>query len=157
MNKSEIIGMLTHYYELDLDNCEMSHESWINVVSEALTNPDYLEELKKEYAEYLSAREIIEHTKSFKALQLPQDVREAYELQLQAVVDLEDKVSSELDHNQVEHYNNCYDEVMLALGNAPDGSYSELIFEKGVCWSEEQVSEYLVESMKELTEILFKI
>jgi hypothetical protein len=53
MSKLEIISMLEHYYELDLDNCLMSHKHWVEIVASALTNKDYLKELQAEYKIYL--------------------------------------------------------------------------------------------------------
>jgi hypothetical protein len=50
--KDSIVEMLKHYYETDLDNCTMSHEQWIDKVADALTNPDFLKDFKKEYEEY---------------------------------------------------------------------------------------------------------
>ena len=42
MNKQEIIDNLTYYYEVDLDNCLMTHKDWIEQVANALTDRDYL-------------------------------------------------------------------------------------------------------------------
>ena len=53
MTEQEIIEMLEHYYELDIDNCAMTNKDWIEELANALTNPNYLERLKKNYAEYL--------------------------------------------------------------------------------------------------------
>lgn len=52
MNKEEIIGMLTHYYEIDLENCLVTHEMWVEEIAEALTNKNYLASMVKEYEEY---------------------------------------------------------------------------------------------------------
>ena len=43
---------------------------------------------------------------------------------------------------------------LLALGEEPDGSNSELIYESGICMTEEQVADHLSYSMKQLTEFL---
>jgi len=56
MSKQEIIEILKHFYELDLDNCVMSHEQWINEVAEAATEPDYINKKIKEHKEYLAER-----------------------------------------------------------------------------------------------------
>lgn len=53
MNEKEIIEMLTHYYEVDLGNCLMTHEQWIAEVAKALTDKDYLKNLQEEYKKYL--------------------------------------------------------------------------------------------------------
>jgi hypothetical protein len=53
MNMEEIREKLAHYYELDLNNCLMSHEDWIDELAKALSNPTaYKEEFDKEYEEY---------------------------------------------------------------------------------------------------------
>ena len=57
MTQQEIIDMLTHYYELDLDNCAMTNKEWVKELAKALTEPDYLKKLIKEYKTYLSDRE----------------------------------------------------------------------------------------------------
>jgi len=56
--KSEIIEMLLHLYEVDIDNCTMTSEMWIKQVAEAITNPQYLVNLQNEYKEYLSERQL---------------------------------------------------------------------------------------------------
>ena len=54
MNTKELQEKLSHYYELDLGNCHMTHEDWIQELANALTNPtDYLKGFEKEYKEYL--------------------------------------------------------------------------------------------------------
>tara|TARA_R110002020_G_scaffold245766_3_gene459464 strand:+ start:8350 stop:8529 length:180 start_codon:yes stop_codon:yes gene_type:complete len=51
--QNEIIEQLTRYYELDLDNCCMSHDMWIKELAKAIDNPSkYAEDLKKELKEY---------------------------------------------------------------------------------------------------------
>ena len=32
---------LEYYYELDLNNCTMTHKSWINEITLLMTNEDY--------------------------------------------------------------------------------------------------------------------
>tara|TARA_B110000977_G_C10911703_1_gene429536 strand:+ start:511 stop:900 length:390 start_codon:yes stop_codon:yes gene_type:complete len=54
----EVIQLMTHMFELDIDNCTMTHSQWIAEVAEALTDKNYLSDLVKEYREYLSDREI---------------------------------------------------------------------------------------------------
>lgn len=53
MNKEDIIEMMEHMYELDLDNCLMTHKDWIEQIADALTDKKYLVNLKKEYKGYL--------------------------------------------------------------------------------------------------------
>lgn len=53
MESIEIIAMLEHYYEIDLDNCAMTHKAWIEELSKALTDTNYLNELILNYNEYL--------------------------------------------------------------------------------------------------------
>lgn len=54
MTAKELQEKLSHYYELDLGNCLMTHEDWINELSQALVNPTkYLKGFEKEYEEYL--------------------------------------------------------------------------------------------------------
>ena len=53
MDKQEIIDMLTHFYELDLGNCMMTHKDWVNELAKALTDSEYLNKLKVEYDSYL--------------------------------------------------------------------------------------------------------
>ena len=54
----EVIQLMTHMFELDIDNCTMTHSQWIAEVAEALTDKNYLSDLVKEYRVYLSEREI---------------------------------------------------------------------------------------------------
>jgi len=56
MNKEQIIEMMLYIYEVDLDNCIMTHKAWITEVAEALTDPDYMDYLIKEYEECKEAR-----------------------------------------------------------------------------------------------------
>ena len=54
MTTEELKEKLSHYYELDLGNCHMTHEDWINELAQALVNPTkYLKGFEKEYEEYL--------------------------------------------------------------------------------------------------------
>lgn len=55
--KDKLVEQLKHYYETDLDNCIMSHEQWINVLAQAMTNPKYPEIFALEYEQYLKERE----------------------------------------------------------------------------------------------------
>jgi len=52
--KHQLQEKLSHYYELDLDNCLMTHEDWIQELANALVNPtEYLKSFEEEYKEYL--------------------------------------------------------------------------------------------------------
>ncbi len=55
--ESKIIAKMEHFYELDLDNCIMSHKQWIEELAKALTDPDYLSNFLKDYKGYLEERE----------------------------------------------------------------------------------------------------
>ena len=48
---------LEFYYELDLNNCGMTHKSWINEIALLITNKDYKNEVLKEIKEYKKVRE----------------------------------------------------------------------------------------------------
>lgn len=56
MTEQEIINDLTFYYEVDLDNCTMTHQEWIKVVARALTDKNYLSELMEEIKQYKAER-----------------------------------------------------------------------------------------------------
>tara|TARA_R110000765_G_scaffold361358_1_gene451551 strand:- start:609 stop:785 length:177 start_codon:yes stop_codon:yes gene_type:complete len=56
MTKEKIISDITYYYEVDLDNCLMTHKDWIKQIADALTDKDYLSKLKKEIEEYKNER-----------------------------------------------------------------------------------------------------
>ena len=47
-----VLGMLTNLYEIDIDNCVMTHKQWINQIAMALTYKDYYNELVSDYKEY---------------------------------------------------------------------------------------------------------
>ena len=48
----ELIERLRHYYEIDLDNCEMSHEDWINELAKAMYYDNYKENFIEQHEEY---------------------------------------------------------------------------------------------------------
>tara|TARA_Y100000114_G_scaffold110177_1_gene103784 strand:- start:3090 stop:3275 length:186 start_codon:yes stop_codon:yes gene_type:complete len=48
---------LEFYYELDLNNCGMTHKLWINEIALLITNKDYKNEVLKEIKEYKKVRE----------------------------------------------------------------------------------------------------
>ena len=56
MTKDEIKEAMNHFHEIDIDNCTMTHRDWINVVAEALTNPNHLKDFVQEYKVYLEER-----------------------------------------------------------------------------------------------------
>ena len=49
----ELKEKLIHYYEIDLDNCNMSQMDWIDELAKAMTDTNYLEKFNKQYKEYL--------------------------------------------------------------------------------------------------------
>lgn len=49
--------MLTHYYEVDLDNCLMDTKDWILQLAKSMANPNYLSEFESEYKDYLNQRD----------------------------------------------------------------------------------------------------
>ena len=55
--RNKIIADLAYYYELDVENCQMTHMDWIEEVADALTDPEYLSKLTKELKEYKEQRE----------------------------------------------------------------------------------------------------
>lgn len=55
--RSKIIADLAYYYEVDVENCQMTHMDWIEEVADALTDPEYLSKLTKELKEYKEQRE----------------------------------------------------------------------------------------------------
>jgi|TARA_R110000764_G_scaffold82273_1_gene162482 hypothetical protein len=54
----EVIELMTHMFELDIDNCTLTHSQWVAEIAEALTNKNYLSDLVKEYKIYLEEREM---------------------------------------------------------------------------------------------------
>ena len=52
----ELINDLEYYYELDLNNCKMTHKLWINEIALLMTNEDYKNEILKEIKEYKQIR-----------------------------------------------------------------------------------------------------
>ncbi len=51
-----ILKDLEQYYEVDLDNCLMTHKDWINELTLLMTNPSYKDEILKEIKEYKELR-----------------------------------------------------------------------------------------------------
>ncbi len=55
--ENEIQELLRWYYDVDLDNCCMSHDRWIEELSKAIANPSkYVEQLKEELKSYENER-----------------------------------------------------------------------------------------------------
>ena len=52
MKKQEIFDTIEGYYDVDLDNCTMTHEDWIKQIVEALTDDKYLEKMIVLFHEY---------------------------------------------------------------------------------------------------------
>jgi hypothetical protein len=50
----QIKEKLIHYYEIDLDNCNMSQEDWVDELAKAMSDPNYLDKFNKEYKQYLN-------------------------------------------------------------------------------------------------------
>jgi HD superfamily phosphohydrolase len=55
LTEESLIEMFKHYYEIDLNNCVMSHERWIEELVKAMKHENYLDEFLEAYDEYLSA------------------------------------------------------------------------------------------------------
>ena len=63
-----VLSMLTNLYEIDIDNCVMTHKQWINQIAMALTYKDYYNELVsdyKEYREFCEAQTIISYLNNY--------------------------------------------------------------------------------------------
>ncbi len=56
MSKEEIAEMIIYLYEIDIDNCILKPVDFANEIAEALTNKEYLKELKEEYKQYKNLR-----------------------------------------------------------------------------------------------------
>jgi len=56
MTHQELRDDLEYYYELDLNNCKMTHKSWINEIALLITNKDYKNQILKEIKEYKQIR-----------------------------------------------------------------------------------------------------
>jgi len=59
MNKKykKIRDDLEYYFEIDLNNCEMTHKSWINEITLLITSDEYKYELLNEIKEYKRIRQ----------------------------------------------------------------------------------------------------
>jgi len=56
MTHKELKDDLEYYYELDLNNCQMTNKSWINEIALLMTNKDYKNQILKEIKEYKQTR-----------------------------------------------------------------------------------------------------
>jgi len=52
----ELIERLRHYYEIDLDNCEMTQEDWITELAKAMYYDHYKEKFIEQHEEYKKIR-----------------------------------------------------------------------------------------------------
>jgi hypothetical protein len=52
----ELIEKLMAYYEVDLNNCEMSHEMWIEELAKCMLTEGYKESFLEQYNEYQQLR-----------------------------------------------------------------------------------------------------
>ena len=59
MTKANVYEKLDYVYDIDLNNCTLSHADWARKVAEAATNPEaFLASLDSEFREYLAERRI---------------------------------------------------------------------------------------------------
>ena len=49
MKQNEILEIIIHLYDIDIDNCLLSSRDWAIELSKALTDKNYLNELIKEH------------------------------------------------------------------------------------------------------------
>ena len=52
----ELIERLRYYYEIDLDNCEMTQEDWITELAKAMYYDHYKEKFIEQHEEYKKIR-----------------------------------------------------------------------------------------------------
>ena len=52
----ELKEKLIQYYEVDLNNCEMSHEMWIDELTKCMLCEGYKESFLEQYEEYKQLR-----------------------------------------------------------------------------------------------------
>ena len=57
VNHENLREELEQYFEVDIDNCEMTHKSWINEIVLLMTTKDYKHELLNEVKFYQKTRE----------------------------------------------------------------------------------------------------
>jgi hypothetical protein len=56
LDKQKLFEMFETYFDVDLDNCTMTHEDWIRHIVEALTDNKYLEKMMVSFQEYEDER-----------------------------------------------------------------------------------------------------
>ena len=56
MTIKELKDKLIYYYEVDLNNCEMSHEMWIDELTKCMLYDGYKESFLEQYEEYKQLR-----------------------------------------------------------------------------------------------------
>ncbi len=52
-NRIKLVEKLIHYYEVDIDNCKMSHEMWIEELAKAMSDKNYKDNFLKEHKDYV--------------------------------------------------------------------------------------------------------
>jgi len=57
MNYISLKERLIHYYEVDIDNCNMTQEAWVEELAKAILDPNYLDKFNNEYEDYLNTIE----------------------------------------------------------------------------------------------------
>jgi len=53
INVLKLIEKLIHYYEVDIDNCKMSHRMWIEELATAMSDKNYKDNFLKEHKDYV--------------------------------------------------------------------------------------------------------
>ena len=56
LDEQKLFSMFETYFDVDLDNCTMTHEAWIRHIVEALTDDKYLEKMMVSFQEYEDER-----------------------------------------------------------------------------------------------------
>ena len=56
MRIKELKDKLMYYYEVDLNNCEMSHEMWVEELAKCMLCEGYKESFLEQYEEYKQLR-----------------------------------------------------------------------------------------------------
>jgi hypothetical protein len=56
LDEQKLFSMFETYFDVDLDNCTMTHEDWIRHIVEALTDDKYLEKMMVSFQEYKDER-----------------------------------------------------------------------------------------------------
>ena len=51
MDVHKLKQKLSFYYEVDIDNCTMTHDDWITELANAMLHPDFYKEFIREYDE----------------------------------------------------------------------------------------------------------